>query len=50
MVLVGISWLFYWLLVDTFDVESLKAALITGIVFVVVGLVLDNKDRLTVKR
>lgn len=37
-ILVGVSWLFYWVLQDTFNVVPLKAALITGIVFVLVGL------------
>jgi len=51
MVLIGVSWLFYWLLVDTFKVESLKAALVTGVVFILVSLAFwgantDNRNKL----
>lgn len=42
MILVGISWLLYWALIDVFRVDSLKAALVTGIVFVVVALLLEH--------
>lgn len=41
-ILVGASWLFYWALVDVFDIESLKASLVTGVVFVLVGLILGG--------
>lgn len=43
MVLVGLSWLIFWLLVDVFDVEALKAALATGIVFLIMGLILGER-------
>lgn len=38
MIIVGISWLFYWALIDVFKVETLQAALFTGIVFILVAL------------
>lgn len=43
MVIVGVSWLVFWLLVDVFSVESLKAALATGLIFVLAGLVLGER-------
>lgn len=49
MILIGISWLFYWLLVDSFKLESLKAALITGVVFILVALAYENRDRFVKK-
>lgn len=42
MLIVGLSWLVFWLLIDVFNVETLKAALATGLVFVVLGLLLGN--------
>lgn len=39
MVLVGLSWLVFWLLVDVFSIEALKAALATAIIFIVLGLI-----------
>ena len=44
-ILVGVSWLFYWLLQDSFNVTSLKAALITGVVFILVGLLIGYGPR-----
>lgn len=44
MFLIGVSWLVFWLLVDTFDVESLKAALATGLIFLVLGIFLDYRS------
>ena len=43
MVIVGISWLAYWGLIEVFDVEALKAALITGVVFTALGLLLGER-------
>lgn len=43
MVIVGISWLVDWLLVDVFDVEPLKAILSVAIIFIAVGLVLGER-------
>lgn len=43
MVTIGISWVLYWALVDVFNIESLKAALATGIIFVLVGLLLGER-------
>lgn len=43
MIVVGVSWILYWALVDAFNLDSLKAALITGIVFILLGLVLGER-------
>lgn len=40
--LIGASWLFYWALVDVFNINNLKAALVTGVVFIIVGLLYDH--------
>jgi hypothetical protein len=45
MIIVGASWLFYWLMVDTFEVEAMKAALVTGFVFILVGLLFEFGPR-----
>lgn len=42
MLIVGLSWLVYWLMVDVFDVESLKAALVTGLIFIILGVVQEG--------
>lgn len=42
MVVVGCSWVLYWLLVDTFNLDSLKAALVTGVVFIIAGLLVEG--------
>lgn len=42
MVLVGLSWLVCWLLVQVFSVEIVKAILTTGIIFLIVGLLYDH--------
>jgi hypothetical protein len=38
MIAIGLSWILYWSLVDSFGIEALKATLITGIVFIAIGL------------
>lgn len=43
MLLIGISWLVYWLLVGVFTVEAIKAALVTGIIFVILGLLIGDR-------
>lgn len=43
MVLVGLSWLVYWLLVSVFDVEAIKAVLSVAIIFIVLGLILGER-------
>lgn len=43
MVLIGMSWLIYWLLVDVFILEALKAALVVAIVFILAGLILGER-------
>lgn len=42
MLIVGISWLVFWLLADVFTVEVLKAALATGLIFVILGLLVGE--------
>jgi hypothetical protein len=44
-IFIGISWLFYWALIDWFTFPSQKAALITGVVFVVVSLLFENRGK-----
>lgn len=42
MLVVGLSWIVFWLLTSVFSVEVLKAALATGIIFVVLGLLVGE--------
>lgn len=42
MLIVGLSWLVYWLMVDVFSVETIKAALVTGLVFIILGLLVEG--------
>lgn len=42
MVLIGLSWLVCWLLVQVFTLELLKAILITGLLFFIIGLVFEH--------
>lgn len=39
--IIGISWLVDWLLIAVFALNGVKAALVTGIIFLVVGLLID---------
>jgi hypothetical protein len=50
MLLVGLSWLTFWLLIDVFTVEITKAALVTAIIFLVLGLLLDDGPNLKLRR
>lgn len=43
MVEVGLSWLVYWLLVSVFSLESLKAALVVAILFIIAGILLGER-------
>lgn len=43
MVLVGLSFLVYWLLQEVFTVAPLKAALVTGLIFVILGLLVGER-------
>ena len=45
MILIGISWLLYWALIDWLNIVNLKAALITGVVFVIAALVFENRAK-----
>lgn len=49
MLLVGLSWLTFWLLIDVFSVELTKAALATAIIYLVLGLLLDYSGDLRTK-
>lgn len=42
MLVVGISWLLFWLLINVFNVVVDKAALITAIIFILAGLLLEG--------
>lgn len=42
-ILIGVSWLFYWALIDIFNINDLKAALVTAVVFIIVGLLYDYR-------
>ena len=43
MILVGVSWVLYWLLVKVFNVDTLIAALVVGVAFILFGLVLGER-------
>lgn len=43
MLLVGTSWIVFWLLASVFKVELLLAALVTGIIFILLGLILGER-------
>lgn len=42
MLIVGVSWVLFWALVQVFTVKVLTAALTTGIVFILLGLILGE--------
>lgn len=50
MLLVGLSWLVFWLLVDVFNVDSLKAALANAIIFIILALVAEGVPNLNWKK
>lgn len=50
MLMIGISWLLYWLLIEIFSVEALHAALAVAIVFIVLGLFSSGDVRDSLKR
>jgi hypothetical protein len=43
MILVGASWVLFWFLVKIFSVELLTATLVTGVAFILLGLVLGER-------
>lgn len=43
MILVGVSWVVFWLMADVFKVELLMAALVTGIMFILLGLLFGER-------
>lgn len=46
MLIIGLSWLVFWLLNDVFTVELIKAALVTGLIFLVLGLLVEGVPNL----
>lgn len=42
MLIVGVSWVLFWLLVKIFEVSLLDSALVTGVAFILLGLVLGE--------
>lgn len=42
MLVVGLSWIVFWLLQDVFNVEEIKSALVTALVFIILGLVMEG--------
>jgi hypothetical protein len=42
MLLIGLSFLLYWLLLSVFTVELIKATLIMAIVLILLGLVVEG--------
>lgn len=43
MIIVGVSWILFWALVKVFSVEVTLAAIVTGVVFILLGLVLGER-------
>lgn len=43
MVIVGLSWLVYWVLADVFKVEALPAALATALLFIIIGFLVGER-------
>jgi hypothetical protein len=48
MILIGVSWFLWWFLVQVMHMDSLLAALIVAVAFILVGLVVGEK--LNIKR
>lgn len=46
MILVGLSWLTFWLLVQVFETEITKSALITAIIYLVLGVLLEYSGQI----
>lgn len=42
MVVIGLAWIVFWALLEVFAIAVIKAALVTGIIFVVAGLLLEG--------
>lgn len=49
MLVIGISWLLFWGLVQIFAVELIKAALVVGVVFIILGLLTEGVPNFTRK-
>lgn len=45
MLIVGVSWLVFWLLLSVFTVEIVKAALVTAIIFVLLGVLVEGSGK-----
>lgn len=42
MLVIGLSWLVFWLLQDVFNVEEVKSALVTAIIFIILSLITEG--------
>jgi len=43
MVAIGVSWVLFWALVRVFTIEVTLAAIVTGVVFILLGLLLGER-------
>lgn len=43
MIIVGVSWVLFWALVEAFKLEIVTAAIVTGVAFILLGLVLGER-------
>lgn len=43
MIAIGISWILFWALIKVFTIELTLAAIVTGIVFILLGLLLGER-------
>lgn len=50
MTLIGLSWIVFWMIIQVFAVELIKAALIVGIIFLVLGLLIDGIPNINLKK
>lgn len=44
MLLIGLAFLVDWLLVQVFALDSLKAVLVTAIIFILLGVLVEGPD------
>lgn len=49
MIEVGVSWILFWALVKVFSIEVTMAAVVTGVVFILLGLLLGERPFTRVK-
>lgn len=43
MLIVGLSWFVFWLLINVFTMAIDKAALVTALIFIILGVVLEGR-------